>query len=122
MHLHTADFPLYAPRPLDLSKHGSSRVFASRTQSGLFTMSQDSPKRQELFCLSASLPKLLGQVGWIITGAYSLAALPVSWLRGRMTPQQQRREIQKEIAELREQQRQLQVNLTGMDACTIRKK
>ncbi|PHJ16636.1 lysosomal cobalamin protein [Cystoisospora suis] len=59
-----------------------------------------------LFCLLIAV----GQIGWIITGAYSLAALPVSWLRGRMTPQQQRREIQKEIAELREQQRQLQVN------------
>nr|CEL69720.1 TPA: Probable lysosomal cobalamin transporter,related [Neospora caninum Liverpool] len=59
-----------------------------------------------LFVVSALLA--FGQLGWVLAGAYGMAALPVLWLRGRMTPQQQQREVQREVAEIREQQRQLQ--------------
>ncbi|KEP62865.1 UNVERIFIED_CONTAM: hypothetical protein HHA_310140 [Hammondia hammondi] len=71
-----------------------------------------------LFVVSALLA--FGQLGWVVAGAYGLAALPALWLRGRMTPAQQQREVQREIAELREQQRQLQSKYVNAGGASLR--
>ncbi|KYK70069.1 putative lysosomal cobalamin transporter,related protein [Toxoplasma gondii TgCatPRC2] len=71
-----------------------------------------------LFVVSALLA--FGQLGWVVAGAYGLAALPALWLRGRMTPAQQQREVQREIAELREQQRQLQSKYVNAGGASLK--
>lgn len=52
----------------------------------------------------------LAQVVWIVFGAFGLATLPFAWLYRGLSTQQKQRQVQHEIATLREQQRQLQVN------------
>lgn len=52
----------------------------------------------------------LAQVVWIVFGAFGLATLPFAWLYRGLSTQQKQRQVQHEIAALREQQRQLQVN------------
>ncbi|KAL8438015.1 hypothetical protein Efla_003555 [Eimeria flavescens] len=53
------------------------------------------------------------QVVWTVFGAYGLVALPFKWLSKRPSTEQQQREVQQEIASLRDQQRRLQSKYTG---------
>ncbi|PFH34011.1 hypothetical protein BESB_071630 [Besnoitia besnoiti] len=98
-------FPALATAKRGLEAASASVDYVLRYTALLFDLNH-SGADSLLFVFSALLA--FGQLGWVVAGAYGLAALPVLWLRGRMTPQQQHREVQREIAELREQQRRVQ--------------
>ncbi|KAL8431298.1 hypothetical protein ACSSS7_005383 [Eimeria intestinalis] len=63
------------------------------------------------------------QAVWTVFGAFGLVALPFKWLRRYASTQQQQREVQREIASLRDQQRRLQSKYAGnMSAMTFKDK
>ncbi|CDJ67555.1 hypothetical protein, conserved [Eimeria necatrix] len=71
------------------------------------------PEQQQLRPPNPEGTSPAAQVVWIVFGAFGLATLPFAWLYRGLSTQQKQRQVQHEIATLREQQRQLQRKYAG---------